>query len=118
MTEKERIIQGIKERIEAEYRKYKDIEGLNWSLIAAGKICSSYNITLKEPKTISLRIKFKKSHMSINNNCVSYNRYSSRGVLCLQGRDDILIHYLDSMNDFAKVIGYFNLDEIESITFK
>lgn len=115
---KERIIQGIKERIDAEYRKYKDLEELDWSLIAAGKIFHSYNVTLQESKKISLRIKFKKSHMSRYANTVSFSKYIKDGVLFLQNFEDQIVFTLESMEEFPEIIGYFNLDEIESITFK
>jgi hypothetical protein len=43
MSKKQRIIEGIADRIRSEFRKH---EGLDWALIAAKKIYSSYNIDL------------------------------------------------------------------------
>lgn len=40
---KKNQIKWIKERIDSEFRKYSNTEGLDWSLIAAIKIVATFN---------------------------------------------------------------------------
>lgn len=50
--DREKIIKGLMYRIEAEYSKYKDTEGVNWVYEAADKIARMYVISTK-PNVVS-----------------------------------------------------------------
>jgi hypothetical protein len=47
ISEKERIIRGIKDRIDSEYRKYGNVKEIDWSRIAAQKIYATYNCSIQ-----------------------------------------------------------------------
>jgi hypothetical protein len=58
--DKEQIIQGIKSRIESEYRKHKDID---WPGIAARKIYGSYVFNPQNVDKRNVKKVFKTAHI-------------------------------------------------------
>ena len=64
-----------------------------------------------------LIIKFKSEVLNLKDNKVTYTKDNEKFIKLSPGNESIDIH-LNSMEDFPEIIGYFNLDEIESISFK
>ena len=64
-----------------------------------------------------LIIKFKSEVLNLKDNKVTYTKDNGEILKLSPGNESIDIH-LNSMEDFPEIIGYFNLDEIESISFK
>lgn len=64
-----------------------------------------------------LIIKFKSEVLKCRNFKITYTKNGCDFLKLSPGSESIEMH-LNSMEDFPEVIGYFNLDEIESIQFK
>lgn len=68
-------------------------------------------------ENITLKITFKEDLLKQNNYKITYTKGNIEN-LKLKEPDKIMVYYLKDMNEFSEIIGYFNLDEIESISFK
>jgi|694.fasta_scaffold30905_3 hypothetical protein len=68
-------------------------------------------------ENIVLKITFKEDLLKQNDYEIMYTK-GNIDKLKLPKLDKTMVYYLKDMSEFPEVIGYFNLDEIESIQFK